>query len=875
MDEIDSQILDIFFEKSPFALQSLNESGHIINVSSAWLDILGYSKKYVIGKSFRDFLSDNYKDHFKECFPKFKEMGQISDVEFEMKKKNGNIIFVSFNGKIIHDSKGRFKQTLCFMQDISNRKEIEKELLESENKYREIIEQSPDSIVTFDLKGFVTSCNAAHEKFTGYSKEETIGKHFTKLPFLRLSEIPKYLKIFNGVLRNKKSIYLELRWIKKDGSSHIGDITIDVIKRENKPVGFQAIIRDITERKKTEEKLNGIQKLSKELALTNDIYLIAEKTIEVMKSVLQFDTAFFILRLGDSLRAIASIGMPEYEQIEFDINSKKGIVSWVAREGKSYLTNNTKKDKLFINIFGQKIPNSELCVPIKVGKEVLGVLNTESENLDEYTEEDVHMLEALASEVAVAVAYSKSLNRIQDELNLRKQIEIALRKSEEKYKELVENANSIIAKFDKESRIISMNEYGLEFFGYKEEEIIGKTWAETILPQIDSEGRNLQNLALDIFTSPLKHDVSINENIKKNGERVWIHWTNKPIEDENGNLTAILSVGSDYTMTKIAEEALKDSEEKFRIFFEKANDAILIFNSKDEIIDSNETATRIFGYTKEEFLSMKLPDIQAPEVRGVPGTVIKTEFKLHKDRLFESIDIDKYGNKIPVEVSTSKIRLKGEDLAVGVIRDIRERKVFEEKIKESENTLSGIITAAPIGINLFKDRICIWSNKSMEKIMGYKINELLNKSPRFLYESEEEYERSGRILYKTPRENDIVELETNFVTKSGEIKSVYIINSPLDNNDFSKGFITLVLDMTDRRKAEKQLEENLEYFAHLVDQIRNPLAILSGFTQVEIQNEKTRSRILRQVERIEELIKKLDQGWLDTEETRKFLKKYK
>jgi len=272
---------------------------------------------------------------------------------------------------------------------------------------------------------------------------------------------------------------------------------------------------------------------------------------------------------------------------------------------------------------------------------------------------------------------------------------------------------------------------------------------------------------------------------------------------------------------------------------------------------------------------LKLPDIQAPEVRGIPGTVIKSEFELHKDRIFESIDIDKYGNKIPVEVSTSKIRLKGEDLAVGVIRDIRERKVFEEKIKESENTLSGIITAAPIGINLFKDRIWIWSNKGMEKITGYKINELLNKSPRFLYESEEEYERAGRILYKTPREKDIVELETNFVTKSGEIKSVYIINSPLDNNDFSKGFITLVLDMTDRRKAEKQLEENLEYFAHLVDQIRNPLAILSGFTQVEIQNEKTRARILRQVERIEELIKKLDQGWMDTEETRKFLEKYR
>lgn len=802
-------------------------------------------------------------------------MGQISDVEFEMIKKDGSKVFVLFNGKIIHDSKGKFKQTLCFMQDIINRKAIEKELSESENKYREIIEHSPDSIVTVDLKGFVTSSNSAYEKFTGYSKEETIGKHFTKLPFLKISDMPSYIIIFSNLLRNKSATSFESSWIKKDGSICFGEILVDLIKKENKIVGFQAITRDITERKRTEEKLNGIHKLSKELAVTNDIDTIAEKTVEVMKNTLKFDTAFFILREGNELKAIVSLGLPEHDKIVFDINSKKGIVPFVAREGKTYLTNNTKKDKLFINFFGKNIPNSELCVPIKIGDEVLGILNTESQNLDEYTKEDVEMLETLASEVAVAVAYSKSLNRIQDELNRRKQIEIFLRRSEEKYKELVENSNSIISKFDKDSRIISMNEYGLNFFGYTEEELIGKSWDETILPRIDSDGRNLQNLALDIFKDPAKHGISINENIKKNGERVWIHWTNKPILDEKGNLTAILSVGSDYTMFKKLEEDLKGSEEKFRIFFEKANDAILIFNCKDEIIDSNETATRIFGYTKEEFLSLKLPDIQAPEVRGIPGTVIKSEFELYKDRIFESIDIDKYGNKIPVEVSTSKIRLKGEDLAVGVIRDIRERKVFEEKIKDSENTLSGIITAAPIGINLFKDRIWIWSNKGMEKITGYKINELLNKSPRFLYESEEEYERAGKILYKNPREKDIAELETNFVTKSGEIKEVYIINSSLDSNDFSKGFITLVLDMTDRRKAEKQLEENLEYFAHLVDQIRNPLAILSGFTQVEIQNEKTRTRILRQVERIEELIKKLDQGWMDTEETRKFLEKYK
>ena len=93
-------------------------------------------------------------------------------------------------------------------------------------------------------------------------------------------------------------------------------------------------------------------------------------------------------------------------------------------------------------------------------------------------------------------------------------------------------------------------------------------------------------------------------------------------------------------------------------------------------------------------------------------------------------------------------------------------------------------------------------------------------------------------------------------------------------NDPSKGHITVVLDITERKKSKKQLEENLEYFAHLVDHIRNPLAIMSGFIQVEVEKEKTKERLMRQIDRIEELIKQLDQGWMDTEETRRFLKKY-
>jgi len=222
-NEIDSKTLKIFFDKSPFAIQSLNESGHILNVSKAWLDILGYSKEDIIGKSFRDFLSDNCKDHFSECFPKFKEMGQISDAELEMKKKNGDIVFVSFNGKIIHDDKGNFKQTFCFLSDITNRKTIETELSESEEKFRELynnmstcmaIYQAIDDGQDFVIKGI----NKAGEEKSKVKIEEIKGKRVSDV-FPSVKEIGLF-DIFKKVYATGKPEYLPTKFYKDSRMSH-------------------------------------------------------------------------------------------------------------------------------------------------------------------------------------------------------------------------------------------------------------------------------------------------------------------------------------------------------------------------------------------------------------------------------------------------------------------------------------------------------------------------------------------------------------------------------------------------------------------------------------------------------------------------------
>jgi PAS domain S-box-containing protein len=140
----------------------------------------------------------------------------------------------------------------------------------------------------------------------------------------------------------------------------------------------------------------------------------------------------------------------------------------------------------------------------------------------------------------------------------RKQAENRLIESERKYRELVEHANSIILRWDAEGRITLLNEFGQRFFGYTAEEIIGRHVLGTIVPEQESGGRDLQQLMEAICADPAAFERNVNENIRRNGSRVWISWTNRVEYDAQGRVREILSVGTDITEQRRAEQAVRE-----------------------------------------------------------------------------------------------------------------------------------------------------------------------------------------------------------------------------------------------------------------------------------------------------------------------------
>ena len=157
---------------------------------------------------------------------------------------------------------------------------------------------------------------------------------------------------------------------------------------------------------------------------------------------------------------------------------------------------------------------------------------------------------------------------------------VELRRSEEQYRELVQQSDSIILRWNRAGEATFINDFGAQFFGFETNELEGHSLFGTIVPDHQDDGRDLLAMLRDIFAHPEQYRTNLNQNRRKNGELVWISWNNRPIYDEQGVAVEMLSFGSDVTPLKQVEEELLESKaelEKAREQAEAANEAKSLF----------------------------------------------------------------------------------------------------------------------------------------------------------------------------------------------------------------------------------------------------------------------------------------------------------
>jgi len=345
------------YEKAPLGYQSLDENGHFIVVNQTWLDTLGYKREEVLGKPFADFLHPDWRDHFMENFPRFKSIGEILGVEFEMVKKNGNLILVSFTGKISRDERGNFQQTHCIFHDITERKRAEELLREREDFLSTILDTIGDGFFVTDSEGVISDVNDAYCSFSGYVREEILGIHINDID---TEETPvQTQERIHRIIANETELF-ETYHRRKDGSVFPVEIATTFI---NKGGGkFVCFARDLTDRKLAEDELKSnyaLLQIAGETArfggwsvdleknictwsdAVADIHNVPHGYSPPVQEAINFYAPKWREKITQCFSACVKEGKPYDEEME--IITQKGKYVWVRAIGKAV---KNEKDKI-------------------------------------------------------------------------------------------------------------------------------------------------------------------------------------------------------------------------------------------------------------------------------------------------------------------------------------------------------------------------------------------------------------------------------------------------------------------------------------------------------------------------------------------------
>ncbi|MFW6111042.1 MAG: PAS domain S-box protein, partial [Thermoproteota archaeon] len=527
----------------------------------------------------------------------------------------------------------------------TNMERLNQKLQESEERYRNFFKTLKGCAFITSKGGRWMDMSDTAPEFFGYSSQEELKE--VKIPDLYVN--PKDREEHLQKIEEKGFLQdypVELQ--KKDGTVMYTQITSVPLKdEEGRVIGYQGTIRDITE--------------------------IKRKTEELRESRERFRRIFE--NLGDALYVVSLEG-EEYGKI-LDVNQAAvEQTGWREEElvGKDIHT--------FAVGHPLGMTHKKVAEQLKKGETVpLALKRRRKDGSTYWAEETVVPFKYKGCEASLAVSR---------DITERKEAEIRLRKSEEKFRLLAENSADVIYKLDIESDNYEYVSPSVEkMFGYTPQEAKSLKTEEVLTPE--SFQRQRRVFEKDLARGKSSRVLEL-EAIHKEGHIFPVEVHSTLITDEEGRPVSILGVVRDVTERMEKERELRQERKRFREIFNNANDAIYLHELTEEGLpgrfrEVNEVATEMLGYSKEEFLEMSPRDIDAhPHAKKVPQ--IMGELEEEGEVRFEMVHRAKDGREIPVEIHSRLFTLGGKRRVLSIARDISQRKQKEKNLEESLEMLA-------------------------------------------------------------------------------------------------------------------------------------------------------------------------------------------
>lgn len=401
----------------------------------------------------------------------------------------------------------------------------------------------------------------------------------------------------------------------------------------------------------------------------------------------------------------------------------------------------------------------------------------------------------------------------------RKRAELTLRESEAKFRALAETTSAAIFIY-RGLDLLYVNATTEAHTGYSREELLKKSLAEVVHPEFRELVKERALARQRGEPVPDRYEFKI---LTKTGETRWVDATSSSVE--YGGQPAVIGTAFDITDRKRAEEALGESEAKFRVLAQTAASVILIYQDS-KLVYVNPFSAVMSGYSVEEQLSMDFWDIMHPDSRelvkerGLARLRGETPPSRYEFRI-----LTKSGETRWLDFSASNVEFQGKPSVLGTALDITERKRAEQALHKSQSRLQHVLSISPAivySLRIEGDKfVPEWVSESITRLTGYTITEALDVA---WWKNHLHPDDRARVKAELPRLfiNDRVVLEYRFQHKDAGFH--WIHDEMLLVRDDSGKAVEVVgswADVTERREAERALRENEERYRDLVENARD------------------------------------------------------
>jgi len=738
-----------------------------------------------------------------------RSFGSVPFVLFTGRGREEVVIEAINNGVDFYLQKGgdprvQFAELALKVRQAVNRRRAETALSESENRLADIINFLPDATFAIDTRGRVIAWNRAIEEMTGVFAHDILGKGDYEYAVPIYGERRPIL--IDLIQESDEKLMASYTSIRHDGKTLSAETTLPaprgrhiyalvkaspLYNRDGKITGAIESIRDITDRKKTEDALNESERRFRDLAdlLPQGIYE-ADTTGQVTYAnrVALEMYGYTGEDIGNGLDILATIAPDDRERAATAF--RRLIVDGIPDTTNAEYRGMRKDGSIFpVNIFSSPITRHGTNTGIR------GIIIDVTDR--RRTEEEIRATneQLVASEEELRAQYEE------------------LARSEARFRSIVEsNPFPIAISSVRDGRYLLVNEAFETITGYSGPEIIGRDAGELgIMAPGDLERRKtfygLQTtIANEVF--PI---------VKKDGRRstvlisfIRILFDNQP---------AVLTMGVDITERTLAEDALRENEAKYQALIETTGTGFVILDREGRVLDANAEYIRMTGHALlEEIAGRSVIEWTAEYDRERNAEAVR---RCLEDGHLRNFVIDYAGNDgtiIPIEINAKVLASKGSDRILTLCRDVTDRRRMETELRASSVFTRALLDAVPTPV-FYKDRQgrYLGCNRAFTEIMGVRQQDLEGKTVFDLWPDEMSgtYHEKDLELMDHPA-HQVYEFRIR--DKDGNTRPVIYAKDVFRNETGAvAGIVGAFLDITDLKQAEAALRESEEKYRTLVE----------------------------------------------------------